>query len=910
MQRLFGPLLAIAVLAWLCIRLEALGVLAAIRSAVRKMSAFQRFAAAASLAVLIAFAGDKTNSPPMNLPPLPPIFPPVLNPPLPALTSGSPSDTGFVIVGEEIASCAIVPPPAGAVTQETWRLRGAHEDHARIPSVPGWSMLTPSGRVDSLDVLASGGFGVSPCDSFYPPPFADGLSLAPAANWNALAGEERASIFWHALTPSNSLLATWQDALLGRSATNIVSFQAEFQPGGGFEYRYGDRCVSYSPVPPFDLDGDGLENSVDPDPLVPGSDAHGTNVEWHNIVCSNVLAAVEGQGGVELSWLEGVNSNAYFFAEVVADIGPAAVYFTCDTETGLGNPVVVALAGETNRVPLLVGVGYSVSSDVPFSVSVPDGATAVSNGVSVFRVERPVSFEFVQDANALATGVVAYAVLVDPPGLEGAFAWESNGQPLPQRGGIAPLRAPPMRSGSGGGCSFVGFGNYVIFTCGESCDCGGCEAVGSYTYENVYMPVSGGPCGCTPHDDPPEDPDDPTSGGGGDPPDDPDPPQPSVSLSSHSSTVMFENTYTNSPGNVVPMQKVGTLFECHYNTGENAGLVSLEIQGGGNTFRLHEGNDTGPVILTSWSTEVAADSSGYNVFYVEPLEKSSSVGEIRIKATLTDGDVTLDDTLELTSVRFSVEALAFFPSNRVRHVFGPNEDVRIRIEPNVPSLVLTGSLPAGGSFDYNSGNGLLRMPYRQDTFSFLLSGDCGTLQIPFSVIEPNAAFQAHDACYPNDDIWGEDIGRPEFTVGEIGAAFHVGIRLLPNHVSFSKLTVEEQFAVATDIQGLFTNSVFNGYLDHAEGAGAEKSIDVTEENEVGDGDTVFFALNSSFLPNLEYGSYRLDIPVIWYIRNTQITNQMATVTMRNIVMPSADVTISKHGISETRGTNNVHTITQ
>jgi hypothetical protein len=291
-------------------------------------------------------------------------------------------------------------------------------------------MLTPSGRVDSLDVLASGGFGVSPRQTFYPPPFADGLSLAPAANWNALAGEERASIFWHALTPSNSLLATWQDALLGRSATNIVSFQAEFQPGGGFEYRYGDRRVSYSSVPPFDLDGDGLENSVDPDPLVSGPDAHGTNAEWYNTVCSTVLAATEGQDGVELSWLEGVNSNAYFFADVVADIGPAAVYFTCDTETSLGSPVVVALAGETNRVPLLVGVGYSVSSDVPFSVSVPEGASAVSNGVSAFRVERPVSFEFVPDTTALATGVVAYTVLVDPPGLEGSFAWESFGQPL------------------------------------------------------------------------------------------------------------------------------------------------------------------------------------------------------------------------------------------------------------------------------------------------------------------------------------------------------------------------------------------------------------------------------------------------------------------------------------------------
>ena len=99
-QWFFGPLLAIVALAWLCVRLEASGAFDAICSAVRKMPVGRRFAFFALAAVFIAFAGTKTNSPPMNLPPLPPIFPPVLNPPLPALNPGSPSDAGFVVVGE------------------------------------------------------------------------------------------------------------------------------------------------------------------------------------------------------------------------------------------------------------------------------------------------------------------------------------------------------------------------------------------------------------------------------------------------------------------------------------------------------------------------------------------------------------------------------------------------------------------------------------------------------------------------------------------------------------------------------------------------------------------------------------------------------------------------------------------
>ena len=68
MQWLFAPLLAIVALAWLCVRLEVAGAFDAIRSAVRKMPVGRRFAFFALAAGFIAFAGTKTNSPPMNMP--------------------------------------------------------------------------------------------------------------------------------------------------------------------------------------------------------------------------------------------------------------------------------------------------------------------------------------------------------------------------------------------------------------------------------------------------------------------------------------------------------------------------------------------------------------------------------------------------------------------------------------------------------------------------------------------------------------------------------------------------------------------------------------------------------------------------------------------------------------------------
>ena len=100
------------------------------------------------------------------------------------------------------------------------------------------------------------------------------------------------SLFWHAATPSNTRVVSWIGGLYARSHTNLVDFQAEIFNDGSFDYRYADRTEHFAASLPFDLDGDGLENSVDPDPLTAGPDAHGTNAEWYNTVCSNVLEAV------------------------------------------------------------------------------------------------------------------------------------------------------------------------------------------------------------------------------------------------------------------------------------------------------------------------------------------------------------------------------------------------------------------------------------------------------------------------------------------------------------------------------------------------------------------------------------------------------------------------------------------
>ena len=69
-------------------------------------------------------------------------------------------------------------------------------------------------------------------------------------------------------------------------------------------------------VEPFDWDGDGLVNTIDPGPHTGSADCHGTCAAWYNIVCFNILTAVDGDYGTVLTWRSEVNQNAYYFVEV------------------------------------------------------------------------------------------------------------------------------------------------------------------------------------------------------------------------------------------------------------------------------------------------------------------------------------------------------------------------------------------------------------------------------------------------------------------------------------------------------------------------------------------------------------------------------------------------------------------
>ena len=64
----------------------------------------------------------------------------------------------------------------------------------------------------------------------------------------------------------------------------------------------------------------------------------------------------------------GANTNHYYWVDVVVDQANARITFEGDGYSHLPDPVFIARVGETNRVMLLIGKAYSVSSIMPVRI--------------------------------------------------------------------------------------------------------------------------------------------------------------------------------------------------------------------------------------------------------------------------------------------------------------------------------------------------------------------------------------------------------------------------------------------------------------------------------------------------------------------------------------------------------------
>ncbi len=135
-------------------------------------------------------------------------------------------------------------PLANATIVSDWRAFGAATDWIYV-ALTNWAFQVATNDVERLRVYAFGKIDPlirkadnSIATNYWFAPFMASLGIVPQANWDRLSESDTPSQVWYAITPENSLVITWQNALLDRDTGKPISFQIEFKPDGQFVYRY------------------------------------------------------------------------------------------------------------------------------------------------------------------------------------------------------------------------------------------------------------------------------------------------------------------------------------------------------------------------------------------------------------------------------------------------------------------------------------------------------------------------------------------------------------------------------------------------------------------------------------------------------------------------------------------------
>ena len=729
---------------------------------------------------------------------------------------------GWRVVSE--APSAPPDEPPGAVTNRPLRLRGGSAWAFRV-APPGWRFPWAGGTLTGVTVLARGEVRPGARTRFFPVPLPGGVSLLPEARWGLLP-DGGASVLRHAVTPDGTLLLDWRNALAGRDPDRPTDLRMALHADGSFAWHADGRVTRYAPVLPFDWDGDGLANAVDPEPLVPNpADAHGANAEWYRVVCSNVFEAagdrtrqvVSLPDGGAVAFRADANARAYYFVDVVAAAGPAPVSFSADRDSRLGSPVLVVRAGGTNRVPLLVGVAYAVTSTVPVAVSAaapggfaeiadamncvppPGGPQPAAAGTHACTVRWPLGFEAAREGRATTFRAVPY----DPGG---TFEWSSG----------ADGHAALPRRASSPRCAYAAAGGTVAFDCSGGCGCGGCSVAGTYRLEGALFLLPSATCGCGEGDD---DDDDPP---GSDPP--PDVPAAGgVSVSFSAKTVVFEDRHETAPGAWAERRSTRTVLAVRADGGPDGGTFTLTPR---NIGKLAPEGGTGPLSLPSGGS-LAPGETYTATFECSGVEASGAEGDVRVSALFTDAGTgeTQGDEAKLTVVRVEIRSTVDPPDPSARsinrHTYGVCERVELLQFPGSPKVAWD---PVGGG-TLDSGS-LYSCPLSgcRNPLRAFCAGISYTPQI--EVVEPDGV--KAELLYGTTRESVITYGVPRGKAGGIGMWLRLSVK--PFHVSFSHILIEEVPSLTYQADGYFTNPYFRGAFAHTTLAGAGNWLQVNADN--------------------------------------------------------------------------------
>ena len=742
--------------------------------------------------------------------------------------------------------------PADGTVRGTWHLTGAYEDVQKVSLVPH-----PSSPISHPFAFP---FGSDLCTSLWAYTWgkvrsqlknASNEIAAVDASMSAISGVSR---FWTAATSNDTYLLTWENFAAGRlpahhssnlpsasglsaggyptrDASGTVCAQIELMRNGDFITRSNEVECVYHRVNPDDWDDDGIANEEDAEPIAP---------------------ADETQFGPHQTVPEGDDANHYCWVDIVVRAANARVTFEGEGDSWLPDPSFIAEANATNRVMILIGKTYAVHCGMPVEiVGRSDAEIETWTSEGVLTVEWPVWFEYVSARPPLLT---ASPLLGSDSGDGGTT-----------------IRVHPLRMGGGDYsweddfcCYSFAADGAPVFDCKGDCGCGGGCSTGEVTYEcsGHAFSFGGWSCGCAVLRD--DDPHDPLAG-------------PSISANFSAKAIVFEDAYTNAPGQRVGGQSTDSEVTCSAYGGTNGISYSFTIEGGDDKLRR-----IGGAQFPMTGTLAAGESFVRRVRY-DAFAPSTNVEDIVVHAEYTENGTGATDSKDekITAVKVRVEATASFPSNKVRHVFGPYEEFNI---------VTT---PAG--YGLND----CRAPLDAGGFNVGLSVADVNYSIELAVVHPSSTVRGEFVRNMTPDDWlGND--REPIRPGAVGAGFVARWYLQPAHVSFSSIVVREGFAPMSQKWGCFLDEVSYppDIYEHSVSNGAVRCINVVEGNRIGDYDCVGVQLG---VPPVSDGGFTLHIPLTWGLDGGPFNHAICTMSQVVSVSSNGVTVISKGGFSTTRG---------
>ena len=247
-------------------------------------------------------------------------------------------------------------------------------------------------------------------------------------------------------------------------------------------------------------------------------------------------------------------------------------------------------------------------------------------------------------------------------------------------------------------------------------------------------------------------------------------------------------------------------------------------------------------------------------------------------------------------IEVNVEAVATWPTNRNRHVFGPKEELVITTNPSVELSCdpVDGILINGNT---------ITAPDRPGYFFVMMTVGEASAWLPLRCIAPTMLRGAHPRpFYPRE--WGD---ADPLSVGEAGVDMHIDTWLEPVYVSFEHLRLHEGYAPPTNRTGWYLD--YHAFpledIEHGSNAGAmgdNGSVGIlSPSNLVGSGDCVAAVIG--WRPAYTNGSYQLSIPLKWFAKGGSYTNNLPDNIQTAWVYSNGTMRVSKNGCAMERTTN-------